>query len=214
MTAGEPIVFIVDDDPSVRKGLGRLVRSAGHRAETFASARDFLQREPHVGLCCLVLDVRMPGQSGLELQEALAATGYTMPIIFITGHGDVPTSVRAMKAGAVDFLTKPFQPAELLGAIGLALERDARAKRERAELRTIESRVAHLTPREREVFSLVATGMLNKQIGHELGITEKTVKVHRARVMDKLQAASVADLVRLAEKMRIPAPVQAPSTST
>ncbi len=206
MMAPPPIVFVIDDDPSVRKALERLMRSAGHRAETFGSAREFLQRQHHHGPACLVLDVRMPGLTGLDLQEALAAAGYTMPIIFVTGHGDVPTSVRAMKAGAVDFLTKPFDDQALLGAVRDALERDRAARRERAEVKAVRTRLEKLTPREREVLSLLVTGMLNKQIAYDLGITERTVKVHRGRVMEKMQAGSVAELVRLAERVGISGP--------
>ena len=214
MTEPAPTVFVIDDDPSVRRALGRLMRSAGHRVETFGSAREFLQREHYHGPGCLVLDVRMPGLTGLDLQEGLAAAGYTMPIIFVTGHGDVPTSVRAMKAGAVDFLTKPFKAQELLEAVRDALERDKAARRERAAIEAVRARLQRLTPREREVLSLVVTGMLNKQIGYDLGITERTVKVHRARVMEKMQAGSMAELVRLAQRVGItgpPAPAARPS---
>jgi len=206
MKAAEPIVFVVDDDASVCKALDRLIRSVGLKAETFPSAKDFLRREPHNGPSCLVLDIRMPGLSGLDLQRELAAKDYSIPIIFITGHGDIPMSVQAMKAGAVDFLPKPFSDQELLDAIHGALEKDALAREERAELSKIQRRISSLTPREHEVFVRVVTGMLNKQIAWELGASEKTIKVHRARVMEKMGVQSVAELVHLAEKAGIPTP--------
>ena len=206
MKTVEPLVFVVDDDASVCKALDRLIRSVGLKAETFPSANDFLRREPHGGPSCLVLDIRMPGLSGLDLQKELAARDYCIPVIFITGHGDIPMSVRAMKAGAVDFLPKPFSDQELLDAIHAALEKDAIAREERAEISEIQRRVDSLTPREGEVFAWVITGMLNKQIAAELGTTEKTVKVHRARVMEKMGVQSVAELVHLAQKVGIPAP--------
>jgi RNA polymerase sigma factor (sigma-70 family) len=205
----EPVVFIVDDDASVRKSLERLVRSVGLRGETFASAFEFLQclqRKPADGPRCLVLDVRMPSVSGLALQEMLAAAGHRLPIIFITGHGDITMSVRAMKAGAVDFLAKPFNDQDLLEAIQEALARDRQARHERAALQDIQRRVALLTPREREVLTLVVAGLLNKQIAAALGTSEKTVKVHRARVMQKMQVVSVVQLVLLAEKVGLTAP--------
>ena len=173
---------------------------------TFSSAREFLDHDHPDVPGCLVLDIRMPGLSGLELQEHMAAQGLTMPIIFITGHGNIPTSVRAMKAGAVDFLEKPFDDQALLDAIHQAIEKDKKAKREQIEKQEIKQRVSSLTPREYEVFSLVVTGMLNKQIAFELGTSEKTVKVQRARVMQKMSAESLADLVRLAEKAEIHPP--------
>lgn len=200
MKAAEPIVFVVDDDASVCKALDRLVRSVGLKAETFPSAKDFLRREPHNGPSCLVLDIRMPGLSGLDLQRELAAKDYSIPIIFITGHGDIPMSVQAMKAGAVDFLPKPFSDQELLDVIYAALEKDTLAREERAELSKIQRRIGSLTPREHEVFVRVVTGMLNKQIASELGASEKTIKVHRARVMEKMGVQSLAELVHLAEK--------------
>jgi FixJ family two-component response regulator len=203
MKAAEPIVFVVDDDASVCKSLDRLIRSVGLKAETFTSAKDFLRREPHNGPSCLVLDVRMPGLSGLDLQRELAAKDYSIPIIFITGHGDIPMSVQAMKAGAADFLPKPFSDQELLDAIHAALEKDTLAREEREELSKIQRRIGSLTPREHEVFVRVVTGMLNKQIASELGASEKTVKVHRARVMEKM---GVQSLVRLAEKARMTTP--------
>jgi len=200
MTAPEATVFIVDDDSSVRSALARLVKSLGLPVETFASAQEFLNENHPEAPSCLVLDIRMPGLSGLDLQEELASAGLTMPIIFITGHGSVPQSVRAMKAGAVDFLEKPFDDQALLDAIHQAIEKDRQARQEQMDIAEIQQRVDLLTPREREVFALVVTGMLNKQIAFKLGISQKTVKVHRARVMEKMQAESVADLVRSAEK--------------
>lgn len=196
-------VFVVDDDPSVRRGVGRLVRSAGYDVETFASGEEFLNRSPSHEPSCLVLDVRMPGLTGLDLQDAINKKEDAIPIVFITGHGDVPTSVRAMKAGAVDFLQKPFDAHDLLDAIERAVARDATDRVRRAEIADVRERVNSLTRREYEVFALVVTGMLNKQIGQELGTSEKTVKVHRGRVMQKMRANSVTDLVRFAEKIGV-----------
>lgn len=195
-----PLVFLVDDDASVRKSLARLVKTAGYEAELFASVRDFLARAPYDGPCCLVLDVRMPGLTGLDLQEALRVAGQRLSIVFITGHRDVPVSVKAMKAGAVDFLTKPVDAGTLLEAIRQAVARTLTDRRRQARVTEIRGRIATLTPREAAVFALVVTGMLNKQIGSQLGIAEKTVKVHRARVMEKMQAGSLAELVRLADE--------------
>jgi RNA polymerase sigma factor (sigma-70 family) len=206
MMEREPVVFIVDDDASVRKSLERLVRSVGLRAETFASAPEFLRRAPADGPSCLVLDVRMPGVSGLSVREVLAAAGHRIPIIFITGHGDIPTSVRAMKAGAVEFLTKPVHDRDLLDAIQEAIARDTQARKERATIRDIQRRVDTLTPREGDVLVLVIAGLLNKQIAATLGISEKTVKVHRARVMQKMQVQSVVHLVLLAERVGLTPP--------
>jgi len=203
MSETEPIVFIVDDDDSVRKSLARLITSVGLKVETFSSANAFLKRDSYDGPACLVLDIRMPGLSGLDLQTELAKAQRTLSIVFITGHGNIPMSVQAIKAGAVDFLEKPFEEQALLDAVHLAIQKDRAAKEKLAELSEIQERVESLTPREREVFALVVTGMLNKQIAFEMGISEKTIKVHRARVMQKMQAASLAELVRLAEKLGI-----------
>ena len=205
MSVPPPTVFLVDDDASVRKGLTRLLKSAGHRVESFDSARAFLESGPRdQGTACLVLDVQMPELSGPELQRELQAANAVLPVIFVTGHGDIPMSVRAMKAGAVDFLSKPVQEAELLRAIDQALARAARERAERAELEAIRRLAATLTPREHEVMSLVVTGMLNKRIADRLGAVEKTIKVHRGRVMDKMQVQSLAELVRVAERIGIP----------
>jgi RNA polymerase sigma factor (sigma-70 family) len=204
--AAAALVFVVDDNPSVRKSLTRLIKAAGHEVEAFASARDFLARPPHDGPCCLVLDVRMPGLTGPELQEMLVSTGRRLSIIFITGHGDVRTGVKAMKGGAVDFLIKPVNDRELLGAIERCVNGAREAWRKETAATELHDRVKTLTPREAQVFALVVTGMLNKQVAAELGISEKTVKVHRARVMEKMRAESVAELVRLADRGGVIAP--------
>ena len=191
-------IYIVDDDASVRRALKRLFRAAGFESKVFASAADFLARGRHDAPGCLVLDVQMPGIDGLDLQHELAERGIDIPIVFITGHGNVPMSVRAMKGGAVDFLEKPFDGETLLAAVEQALTRDREARQRRAEGAAVRERLASLTPREREVMALVVAGRLNKQIAFELGISEKTVKIHRGRVMAKMQADSLADLVRMA----------------
>jgi len=201
MTDSKAIVCVVDDDPSVRRSLKRLIRSAGFTVEAFASAQEFLERPRPDIPGCLVLDIQMPGLSGLELQDEIAAAKLNLPVIFLTGYGTVPASVRAMKAGAVDFLEKPVDDNTLLDAIHQAVEKNRRARLEQAEIKEIERRVDALSPREREVLGLLVTGMLNKQIAAELGTTEKTIKVHRARVMEKIQARSMAELVRLAGKV-------------
>lgn len=203
MTGEKPLVYVVDDDPSVLRSVERLLRSVGYDLETFTSAHDFLDFQHRDTPSCLILDVKMPGLSGLELQERLTDKGIALPIIFITGHGTVPASVKAMKAGAVDFLLKPFSPTDLLETIAKALEKDRQAKQYERELKQLRERSKTLTPREYEVFGLVVSGMLNKQIAFDLGTTEKTIKVHRARIIEKMGAKSLADLVRFAEKLGI-----------
>jgi FixJ family two-component response regulator len=198
-------VFVVDDEETVRKALGRLIRSAGMTARAFPTAEAFLAENHTVPDSCLVLDVRLPGLNGLQLQEALNRKGYPISIIFITGHGDVPTSVRAMKAGAVDFLQKPFAGHELLDAIRRAVGRTRDAVAKQREAAEVQRRYDTLTPRERQVFTLVVTGLMNKQVAGELGAAEKTIKIHRGRVMAKMDASSLADLVRMAGLLGIPA---------
>ena len=207
MPNATPIVFIVDDDLSVRESLELLIRSAGWRPETFASAQEFLARPRVNAPSCLVLDVTLPGLNGLDLQKRVAVDRTDMPIIFITGYGDVPMTVQAMKAGAVEFLTKPFGDDALLGAIRQALERSRTALDHEAEIGGLRDRYASLSRREREVMALVVRGLLNKQVGFELGISEITVKAHRGKVMRKMEADSLADLVTMAASIRIaPAP--------
>jgi len=199
----KPVVFVVDDDVSVRESLELLIRTAGWVPQTFASAREFLSRAPVPAPGCLVLDVHLPDLNGLDLQERVAADRNDLPIILITGYGDVPMTVRAMKAGAVEVLTKPFRDDVLLGAIAQAIARSRAALRDEAELRTLRVNYATLSPREREVMALVVSGLLNKQVGGELGISEITVKAHRGRVMRKMKAASLADLVTMAARLHI-----------
>jgi len=206
MTAVSPLVLVVDDEPSVRKSLTRVLVSAGYTVEAFASAEEFLARPSHPGPCCLVLDVRMPGLTGIQLQEMLAATGRRMSIVFVTGYADVPMSVEAMKAGAVDLLTKPVDDHALTGAIQRAVTRDEHDRAAEARRAEIQGRVSMLTTRETAVFALVVTGMLNRQIAAALGIAEKTVKVHCGRVMKKMRAGSVAGLVRLADEAGVIVP--------
>lgn len=195
-------VYVVDDDASVRKSLARLLRSNGYRSECLASADEFLEVDLGEEPACLVLDVRLPGLDGLDLQREMAQRDMTTPVIFITGHGDVPMSVEAMKAGAVDFLLKPFEEEALLDAVERGLKRNAKLRQGAKILGELRRRFDRLTEREREVFDLVVTGMLNKQIGAELGIVEKTVKVHRARVMEKMEVSSLAELVKFSEYLR------------
>ncbi len=199
----KPVVFIVDDDVSVRESLEAMTRFAGLRAETFASAQDFLERPRAMVPNCLVLDVRLPDLSGLDLQNRIASERTDMPIIFITGYGDVPMTVRAMKAGAIEFLTKPFDDEVLLDAIRQAIERSRVALSEEAEMQALRDRYASLSRREREVMALVVSGLLNKQVGGELGITEYTVQVHRGQVMRKMNARSLANLVNMAGRLRL-----------
>jgi FixJ family two-component response regulator len=196
-----PIVFVIDDDPSVRRALGRLLRSAGFQVEVFANPAAFLERSPPDAPACLVLDVQMPGVSGLDLQQTLAQRHANLPIVFITGHGDIPMTVRAMKDGAVDFLPKPFHDEDLLAAVRQAIFKQTHARQTGAELAAIHRRADSLSPREREVMALVVSGMLNKQAGHQLGVSERTIKAHRARVMRKMRADSLAALVRMTERI-------------
>jgi FixJ family two-component response regulator len=199
----EPIVFVVDDDPSMRKALANLFRSVGLRAEVFGSARELLESELPDVASCLVLDIRLPGPSGLDFQAELAKANIQIPIIFMTGHGDIPMTVKAMKAGAIDFLTKPFRDQDMLDAVATAIERDRTRRKDQkavAELRTV---FETLTTRERDVFALVASGLMNKQIAAEIGLAEITVKIHRGHIMRKMGARSLADLVRMAEMLGV-----------
>jgi FixJ family two-component response regulator len=202
MAEPDHMIYVVDDDASVRDAVGNLLESVGLRSQAFASAEDFRKAPRPEVASCLVLDVRLPGLHGLEFQEVLAKTGETMPIIFITAHGDVPMTARAMKAGAIEFLMKPFQKEDLLSAIKLGLERDRIRRTERAEVAVLQARFEELTPREREVMELVVTGLTNKEVAGKLEISEVTTKMHRGQVMQKMQADSLAGLVRMAEKLR------------
>ena len=199
-------IFLVDDDDSMRKSLSRLLQSAGYGVEAFASAREFLDRYRYDCPGCIVLDIRMPGMSGLDVQEEFQSRAFSLPIVFITGHGDIPMGIRAMKKGAVDFLEKPVDEEDLLNAIELAIEKDRRQRAGRSELQQILKHLESLTPREFEVMTYVAAGCMNKEIAAELGIALKTVKIHRGQAMRKLDVDSVADLVRLAEKAEITLP--------
>ena len=203
MTEADAIVFVVDDDPSVRTSTERLVRAVGFGVKTFGSAAEFLASPRPEGPACLVLDVRLPGKSGLDLQRELTELGVGIPIIFVTGHGDIPMSVHAMKGGAVEFLTKPYRKNELLAAIRAAIERDRASREERLEARMLRKRYEQLSPREREVMTLVVAGLLNKQIAAELATSERTVKFHRAHIMRKMEAESLAELVQMAGRLGI-----------
>jgi FixJ family two-component response regulator len=204
VSAEEPVIFIVDDDEGIREATRNLLTSVGLRVETFTTAQEFLGRRRPDAPACLVLDVRLPGLSGLDLQHALVQSGIQIPIIFITGHGDVPTSVQAMKAGAVEFLTKPVQDQQFLDAIHRAIAADLLERPRRAETAELRRRYVSLTPREREVMAMVVAGLLNKQTAAKIGTSEITVKIHRAHILQKMRADSVADLVRMAERLGVP----------
>jgi RNA polymerase sigma factor (sigma-70 family) len=201
MAEAEPIVFVIDDDPSVRRAIRRLIGSVGLQVELFGSAKEFLRSKRLDAPGCLVLDIRLPGISGLDFQRELAVANVHIPILFITAHGDIPMTVRAMKAGAVEFLAKPFRDQDLLDAVQVALEQDRARRQRESENAALRERFESLSPREREVVTMVVSGMLNKQIAAEIGTTENTVKVHRSRAMEKMKAQSLADLVKMVEKL-------------
>ena len=203
MPDAPPTILVVDDDPDLRASVGRLLRSIGLDVQLFASIADFLGSDPPEGPTCLVLDIRLPGKSGLDLQRELAAANKSLPIIFITGHGDIPMTVQAMKGGAIEFLTKPFRDQELLDAIQVGLARDRARREKEKDLRTLKERFAALTPREREIMTEVARGRLSKQIAGDIGIAEATVKVHRSRLMQKMGARSLPELGRMADKLKL-----------